>query len=158
MADFTSNKSRREVLIIAAAMVVTASTTRSADRPMMKVWKDPNCGCCGAWVSHLNRNGLRTRVMDVADMRSIKSRFGVPAGLGSCHTAEIDGYVIEGHVPALAISRLLKERPAGTGLSVPGMPIGSPGMEGGTPEIYDVVLFGANGSSVFARFKEDKPI
>jgi hypothetical protein len=159
MTSHPNMRSRRDVLATAAsALVVAALPVRAATTPLIKVWKDPNCGCCGAWVAHLKRNGFETRVTETTDMRAIKQQFGVPSALGSCHTAEVEGYVIEGHVPASAILRLLRERPTGKGLSVPGMPIGSPGMEGGTPETYDVVLFNGQQTSVFARFKGDRPI
>lgn len=122
------------------------------------VWKDPNCGCCGGWVDHLRRNGFVATVIETADVAAVKAERGVPAELASCHTAVIDGYVIEGHVPALAIVQLLAEKPAGRGLAVPGMPIGSPGMEGGKPETYDVMLFGDGAPKRFARFIGDKAI
>jgi hypothetical protein len=96
--------------------------------------------------------GFAVSVRDTGDLPAIKRRLGVPGGLASCHTAEVGGYVIEGHVPAGAVKRLLAEKPAATGLSVPGMPVGSPGMEGGASETYDVVLFGKQGRSVFARY------
>ncbi|MGF1620637.1 MAG: DUF411 domain-containing protein [Rhodomicrobiaceae bacterium] len=123
--------------------------------PAIKVHKDPSCGCCGAWVDHLRAAGFTVAVDESSDLPALKQQLGVPAHLSSCHTAEIAGYVVEGHVPAAAISRLLKEKPVGRGLAVPGMPIGSPGMEveGADPEAYDVVLFGAQAESVFARFR-----
>ncbi len=117
------------------------------------VSKDPNCGCCIGWVEHLRQAGFSVTVTDTADLSAIKKRLGVPDDLASCHTAEVNGYVIEGHVPADAITRLLRETPPGSGLSVPGMPIGSPGMEGGTPQAYDVILFGSQGRRVFARYR-----
>jgi hypothetical protein len=109
------------------------------------VYKDPSCGCCVKWVEHLKRSGFEVTVHDDPAMDQIKKREGIPADLGSCHTAVIEGYKIEGHVPAAAISRLLKERPPVAGLSVPGMPMGSPGMEGPTSNAYDVVSFDAKG-------------
>jgi hypothetical protein len=107
--------------------------------------KDPTCGCCSGWVQHLQNAGFATKVLDTRDIDAVKKRLGVPDDLAACHTAEVAGYVIEGHVPAAALSRFLAEKPNATGLAVPGMPIGSPGMEGGRPEKYDVVLFGQNG-------------
>jgi hypothetical protein len=117
--------------------------------------KDPNCGCCSGWTEHVAAAGFETRVNEVADLAPLKARLSVPPALASCHTAEIDGYVIEGHVPASAIRRLLSERPPAIGLSVPGMPVGSPGMEmpGGVDETYDVILFGPSGRKVYARFR-----
>ena len=110
----------------------------------MTVHKDPTCGCCEAWVDHVRAAGYEARVVEVAAINAVKAKLGVPPGLRSCHTAEIDGYVLEGHVPAAAIARLLAERPKVRGLAVPGMPIGSPGMEveGRDSETYDVMAFG----------------
>lgn len=119
--------------------------------PEVVMHKDPNCGCCSAWAEHLEANGFRVKTVAERDMQSVKRRFAVPQRLTSCHTAKVDGYVIEGHVPASAIKRLLRERPAVSGLAVPGMPLGSPGMEvPGKRDPYDVVSFdGAGGSRVF---------
>jgi hypothetical protein len=131
------------------------SPAKAETRPPITVHKDPNCGCCGAWVDHLRAAGFTVTVDETAAMHGIKQRLGVPDHLGSCHTAEIAGYVIEGHVPAAVILRLLEEKPAGRGLAVPGMPIGSPGMEveGSPPETYEVVLFGAGADRIFARYR-----
>ena len=120
--------------------------------PTITVHRDPGCGCCGGWVEHLERSGFATTVIASRDVQAVKRRLGVPAELASCHTAEVGGYVVEGHVPASAIRRLLAERPEATGLAVPGMPAGSPGMEGGTPETYAVVLFGPQLRRTFARY------
>lgn len=119
--------------------------------PEVVMHKDPNCGCCSAWAEHLEANGFRVKTVAERDMQAIKRRFAVPQRLTSCHTARVGGYVIEGHVPASAIKRLLRERPAVSGLAVPGMPLGSPGMEvPGKRDPYDVVSFdGAGGSRVF---------
>ena len=113
--------------------------------------KDPNCGCCSAWAEHLEANGFKVKTVAERDTQSVKRRFAVPQRLISCHTAKVGGYVIEGHVPASAIKRLLRERPAVSGLAVPGMPLGSPGMEvPGKRDPYDVVSFdGAGGGRVF---------
>ena len=145
------------VLTLAAGRLVSPAGAEAF--PAMVVFRDPTCGCCHKWVDYLTANGFSVSVRDAtrAGMREIKARLGVPADLASCHTAEIGSYVIEGHVPAIAIRRLLAEKPAGRGLAVPGMPIGSPGMEGGTPETYDVLLFGAGVPQQFGRFREDKP-
>ena len=121
--------------------------------PEITVNKDPNCGCCTAWADHLRGAGFPVKVAERSDMRAVKSRLGVPDDLASCHTAEVDGYVLEGHVPASAVLRLLKERPRARGLAVPGMPIGSPGMEGGEPETYEVMLFGAEPARIFAIYR-----
>ncbi|GIK25434.1 MAG: DUF411 domain-containing protein [Rhodocyclaceae bacterium] len=119
--------------------------------PEVVMHKDPNCGCCSAWAEHLEANGFKVKTVAERDMQAIKRRFAVPQRLTSCHTARVGGYVIEGHVPASAIKRLLRERPAVSGLAVPGMPLGSPGMEvPGKRDPYDVVSFdGAGGSRVF---------
>ena len=151
---------RRTILTLAASVAtggVTAGAS-AAQKPAIKVAKDPNCGCCSGWVEHLRNNGFTATVADTADMQAVKTRLGVPAELASCHTAEIAGYVIEGHVPAQAIERLLAEKPDARGLAVPGMPIGSPGMEGGRPEVYEVILFGNSAPAGFGRYLGDKPV
>ncbi|MBV6475496.1 MAG: DUF411 domain-containing protein [Rhodocyclaceae bacterium] len=119
--------------------------------PEVVMHKDPNCGCCSAWAEHLEANGFKVKTVAERDMQAVKRRFAVPQRLTSCHTARVGGYVIEGHVPASAIKRLLREKPAVSGLAVPGMPLGSPGMEvPGKRDPYDVVSFdGAGGSRVF---------
>lgn len=151
---------RRDVLRWAAAgsAFLVTSGVRADGLPPMVVYRDPTCGCCHKWVDHLTANGFTVSVNNAPSMKAVKMRLGVPVELASCHTAEIGGYVIEGHVPASAIKRLLAEKPEGRGLAVPGMPIGSPGMEGGTPEVYDVTLFGAGAPQSFGRFREDKPV
>ena len=118
------------------------------------VYKSPTCGCCKEWVKHLQANGFSVKAHDVADITAQKTANGVPAKLASCHTAKVDGYVIEGHVPASDIKRLLKERPAVSGLAVPGMPVGSPGMEQGEhKDRYEVLTFDKQGKTgVFARY------
>ena len=99
--------------------------------PTVEVFKSPTCGCCANWVKHLEANGFTTKVTDVEDMTVVKAKYGVPGRLQSCHTAVVNGYVLEGHVPASDVQRLIKERPAVVGVAVPGMPVGSPGMEVG---------------------------
>lgn len=154
------NLSRRALFtqIAAGAVMLFGGHASAEARPALSVWKDPNCGCCGDWVEHLRRNGFTATVIETSNVQSIKAQRSVPAELASCHTAEIVGYTIEGHVPAQAILRLLAEKPADLGLAVPGMPIGSPGMEGGKPEVYDVILFGNGAAKQFARFVGEKPI
>ncbi|MBL8573013.1 MAG: DUF411 domain-containing protein [Hyphomicrobiaceae bacterium] len=140
-------------LAVAATPFVTAAPARA--RPPMRVHRDPSCGCCEAWVAHVKRAGFDARIEVSEDIDAVKQRLGVPASLASCHTAEIDGYLLEGHVPAEIVARLLAERPAIRGLAVPGMPVGSPGMEtpGMAPEPFQVIAFAANGrTSVFADF------
>jgi hypothetical protein len=123
-----------------------------APLPPMTVYKDPNCGCCTEWVSHVRKAGFVVTVRDTADMPAVKASFGVPAALESCHTARVGSYAIEGHVPADLIQRLLREQPVARGLAAPGMPVGSPGMEQGSQkDAYDVLLFDKAGKTrVFA--------
>ncbi len=143
--------SRRQWLTVAALLAVTGfQRTALAQATTVQVWKDPNCGCCHLWVEHLQASGFKVEVRDVGNTAARK-RLGMPEKLGSCHTASVGGYVIEGHVPAADIHRLLKERPVALGLSVPGMPIGSPGMDGpeykGRKDAYDVLLVQKDGSA-----------
>jgi len=119
--------------------------------PPVTVWKSPSCGCCGAWVEHMQAAGFPVTVVETEVMNPVKARLGVPMELASCHTAQVDGYTLEGHVPADAVKRLLAERPQGRGLAVPGMPQGSPGMETGVVEPYDIVLFGDGPARLFER-------
>ena len=142
---------RRHWLAAAAVLALTGfERTALAQATNVQVWKDPNCGCCHLWVEHLQASGFKVEVRDVGNTAARK-RLGMPEQLGSCHTASVGGYVIEGHVPAADIHRLLKERPVALGLSVPGMPIGSPGMDGpeykGRKDAYDVLLVQKNGST-----------
>ena len=117
-----------------------------AELPTVQVFKSATCGCCIRWISHLQEHGFTVTATDVGDMSKIKVKNGVPPGLYSCHTALIDGYVIEGHVPAPDIMLLLAARSEVSGLAVPGMPIGSPGMEGPNPEAYEVYSFDDSGA------------
>ncbi|MEC5213075.1 hypothetical protein RCH06_001620 [Polaromonas sp. CG_9.5] len=144
---------RRFLLRTLASLTAAAALTPSLmaqTRPKVEVWKDPDCGCCKDWVSHLEANGFQVSVHDSGNAEA-RTRLGVPDKLGSCHTAQVGGYALEGHVPARDIKRLLKERPKAVGLAVPGMPVGSPGMDGpeykGRKDPYDVLLIQANGSS-----------
>ena len=155
--------SRRAVLASAGALPVLLSTLAKGQAetlPLVTVTKDPSCGCCEGWADHIRAAGFPVQIVESADVDSVKRRLGIPAELASCHTAEVDGYVIEGHVPAAALRQLLAERPAATGLAVPGMPAGSPGMEfpGVEPEPYDVVLFGPGGQMRFARFRGGREV
>lgn len=142
-------------LLIAAVLLLAAAAASAESLPEVVMHKDPNCGCCGKWAEHLEANGFRVKTVMEGDMQSIKRRLGVPQRLTSCHTAKVGGYVIEGHVPASAIKRLLREKPAQAGLAVPGMPAGSPGMEvPGRKDPYDVVAFDRAGRSrVHERFR-----
>jgi hypothetical protein len=142
------NKSRRLLLQGGVAVVLAGSAGASfAASPTLQVWKDPNCGCCGEWVKHLEANGFRVKVNDTGN-NAARARLGIPRALGSCHTAEVGGYAIEGHVPAADIKRLLAEKPNAIGLAVPGMPVGSPGMEDGDRrDPYDVLLVAKGGGT-----------
>jgi hypothetical protein len=149
----------RRALLAAAAGFVLAPTAVCAQTPRtyaMNVRTDPGCGCCRTWTALMRRTERFAATMTYeADMAAVKQRLGVPSDLASCHTAEVEGYVIEGHVPAREILRLLSERPRDIrGLAVPGMPIGSPGMEvpGVTADAYEVMAFGGAGRSVYARY------
>lgn len=126
--------------------------TASTD-PVLEVYKSPTCGCCGAWVDHMKANGYEVVVHEQQNLQSIKEKAGILPGQGSCHTAFIGDYVIEGHVPASDVDRLLAERPDAKGLTVPGMPVGSPGMEmGDLVDAYDVLLFDENSTEVFSHY------
>jgi hypothetical protein len=144
------------VLAIGAALMSAAGWLpggAKATPPAVTVYKTASCGCCGAWVAHLLAAGFVTEVHDVADLQAVKTRLGVPPALGSCHTATVGGYVVEGHVPATDIARLLEQRLAAKGLAVPGMPLGSPGMEhGDRQEPYRVLLWGAGAPRTFAEY------
>ena len=144
----------RRLFLVASAALALAGPSVAAAAPRMLVRKSPTCGCCGAWVDHVRRAGLSVEVREMPDdaLYALKERLGIAPEHMSCHTAEIDGYVIEGHVPANDIARLLKERPRALGLSVPGMPVGSPGMEmGDRRDPFDTLLLGPDGTAtVFA--------
>ena len=124
---------------------------RAKDPPLVRIYKSPACGCCGEWVKHMRASGFRVETFDLVDVTPIRQQYGVPYGLGSCHTAVVAGYAIEGHVPAADVKKLLRERPSVKGLTVPGMVAGSPGMEQGTPQPYATLAFDDRGSWVFAR-------
>lgn len=154
---------RRALLAAAGTFSLAFSlpgSLRAEALPLVTVTKDPSCGCCDGWAKHIEAAGFPVRVFESDDVSSLKRRLGVPAGLVSCHTAEVGGYVIEGHVPAAALRRLLAERPKATGLAVPGMPAGSPGMDfpGVKPEFYEVFLFDASGHKAFSRFRGSEEI
>ena len=139
----------------AAMSTLLPRIAAAAPKPTsITVYKDPSCGCCTKWVDHLRANGFAPEVHDRSDMEALKDSLGVPAALRSCHTAVVGAYVIEGHVPASDVTRLLASKPAKTvGVAVPGMPAGSPGMEmGGRVDRYDVIAFAPGGATrIFAR-------
>ena len=158
MPEFDPKLTRRCVLIAGAASMLQFGTLSAAAEPVVTVHRDPNCGCCLGWVQHLQKAGFPTKVLETKDLDAVKTRLGVPNDLAACHTAEVSGYVIEGHVPALALHRFLAEKPYATGLAVPGMPIGSPGMEGEKPEAYEVILFGPGSRRSYMRFIGETPL
>ena len=134
-----------------AFLVALAAATGAMAASPITVYKDAGCGCCVAWVDHLKANGFAVTVHDVRDVTPHKQKLGVPERLASCHTAIVDGYTLEGHVPATEIRRLLTERPKAKGLAVPGMPQGAPGMETGKLDPYNVLLFDTNGTTTVYR-------
>lgn len=138
--------------VAVAALTMSLSVAHALAAEEITVFKSPTCGCCAKWIEHLRSNGYEVRVSNVEAMNAVKARFNVPAEVRSCHTAMVGGYVIEGHVPASDIQRLLKEKPKVAGLAAPGMPLGAPGMEGAKAEPYSVMSFTKDGASaVFAR-------
>tara|TARA_R110000787_G_scaffold286414_1_gene404743 strand:+ start:19136 stop:19579 length:444 start_codon:yes stop_codon:yes gene_type:complete len=137
------------------SFAVLAACSNVAQAASYTMFRDPNCGCCLNWAAHVEKGmAVAVETVDSPDMGAVKTDRNVPQDLRSCHTMEVEGYVIEGHVPADAIAKLLRERPDGvTGLAVPGMPLGSPGMEaGGRTQSYQVIAFGPAGQSVFASY------
>ncbi|HEX5385898.1 MAG TPA: DUF411 domain-containing protein [Gemmatimonadales bacterium] len=152
--------SRRAFLTRTAGVAALGLTGRNlwafapVGAPLVTVYKSPSCGCCAKWVSHLEANGFQTAVHDRDSMDEVKDGLGVPNSVRSCHTAQVNGYLIEGHVPAGDITRLIAERPKVSGLAVPGMPHGTPGMAapGAPHEPFEVVAFQSSGATqVFAR-------
>ena len=137
-------------LALAGTVAASPSARQSAQ---MTVYKTPTCGCCAKWVDHMKAAGFKVQVQDMDDLTEIKQASGVPIPIRTCHTAVVGGYVIEGHVPADLVKKVLAEKPKATGIAVPGMPIGSPGMESGNEkQSYDVVLFDKTGkTTVYAK-------
>lgn len=149
--------SRRSMMRLTVAGVATTLMPRGAwsqsGGPTMEVARSATCGCCKAWIEHVRRAGFAVSETVREDLDVVKAQLGVPRDLQSCHTATIEGFVIEGHVPTAEIRRILKQRPTAIGLAVAGMPAGSPGMEvAGQKDAYEVVLFGATGRTIFARY------
>ena len=139
------------LLLIGGLGLLSAQQSSSSTDHNIVVYKSPSCGCCKEWVKHLKNNGFSVEVHNQQNVAPIKRELGVPARLQSCHTAKVGDYVIEGHVPADLISKLLVEKPKIKGLAVPGMPMGSPGMEGPRKDDYDIVTFSENGrTSIYA--------
>ncbi|HXG80176.1 MAG TPA: DUF411 domain-containing protein [Sphingomicrobium sp.] len=135
---------------IAAAALFVGGAAHAAT---MTVYKSPSCGCCAKWVEHVEKHGFSVTVVPTANMMALKQKLGVPGEVMSCHTTKVGGYVVEGHVPAADIKRLLAEKPKARGIAVAGMPMGAPGMEhGGHKEPYATMLIGTDGRTrVFAR-------
>jgi hypothetical protein len=140
------------VLIVAFAVALAGGVAAQSQKaaPTMEVFKSPTCGCCSKWVEHVEEGGFTVKVNDVSDaaLDALKQKHGIPRTAQSCHTGLVDGYVVEGHVPVAEVHRMLKERPAITGIAVGGMPIGSPGMEvpGQRPQTYNVITFDKQGA------------
>jgi hypothetical protein len=136
----------RTIALALSFVLVAALAPMAQVATPITVYKTPTCGCCGKWVDHMRQNGFAPKVTDLPNLSMIKQQAGVPDNLQSCHTSTIGGYAIEGHVPADVVRQLLKEKPAVAGIAVPGMPMGSPGMEGAYKDKYNVVAFGRDGS------------
>lgn len=148
----------RRALMLGLAALPFAGLAQSPSRVLVEVWKDPSCGCCQDWVKHLEANGFAVKLNETGN-NAMRAKLGIPAKLGSCHTALVGGYAVEGHVPAQDLRRLLRERPQAVGLTVPGMPVGSPGMDGpvyqGRRDPYDVLLVLKSGETrVFASYNK----
>ena len=142
------------VFALLVAGLLSWYTPSAAKAGVVTVYKNPSCGCCGAWVDHMRAAGFELEVHDLTDLQAIKAEHGIPANLGSCHTALVGGYVVEGHVPADLVQKMLDEKPDIAGLAVPGMVVGSPGMEvpGRPAQPYDVIAFDASGrTAVYAK-------
>lgn len=141
------------IIVAFFPLTAAAPAARTASPlPQMTVYKDPDCGCCKAWVEYIRKHGYRVETKDTRDLKQVNASVGLPESLAGCHTALIGGYIISGHVPAEDIARLLKQKPKIAGLAVPGMPAGSPGMEGPPPVHYQVIAFQRSGkTSVFAN-------
>lgn len=138
---------RREFVALMGLSLVAPRAGSAPAPTLVEVWKSDSCGCCGEWIKHLQKNGFATKVNSVADAAPMRSAFGIPERLGSCHTAKVGGYAIEGHVPASDIRRLLAEKPKAIGLAAPGMPPGSPGMDVPGSPPYEVLLVRPDGST-----------
>jgi hypothetical protein len=140
----------RSIIALAFAGMVAAlgglARATPAAAPDVVVYRRPSCDCCKKWIEHLRAAGFHVTAHDTSDLAGVRARYGVPQKLTSCHTAVVDGYVVEGHVPADVIQRLLKERPVLAGVAVPGMPVGSPGMESETPTRYRIFTFEKSGA------------
>ena len=150
MFDMIKNKIFIGILSLVTISVLGgfALSQKVSAEPQMTVYKSPTCGCCSKWIKHMEENGFQIKAVDVLEMNIVKEKYGINRELASCHTAVIEGYVIEGHVPAFDVKRLLSEKPEVLGLSVPGMPVGTPGMEmGDRVDRYSVIAIGKDGDA-----------
>lgn len=139
-------------LVLAAAITLIGGMATAGAAEVVTVYKSPTCGCCTKWMEHLKQNGFQVQAREVADVSQARRLLGMPEQYGSCHSAKVGPYLVEGHVPAADIKRLLRDKPEALGLAVPGMPAGSPGMESKHPERYDTLLIGKDGNKrVFSR-------
>src|ERR1700674_6025430 len=146
-------KRRNTLVAIASLILLAISSPSQSSGPLVTVFKTPTCACCGKWVEHLRANGFPVKVQEVNDTSAYERQYRVPRTMVSCHTAVVNGYTIEGHVPAAEIKRLLNERPRVVGLAVPGMPVGSPGMDAAHNDAYSVLAFDESGhSSIYAPY------
>ena len=141
--------------VFAALLSAASFASQRTAVPVVEVYKSPSCGCCSKWVAHMRASGFEVRTSNVDDIEAVKSAYRVPGRLASCHTATVGGYVIEGHVPAWDVRRLLKGRPPVAGIAVAGMPVGSPGMEisGAKPQPFNVISFDAKEKTgIFSKY------
>lgn len=141
----------RRGLLLALGALPLVSLAKNEPKTFVEVWKDPGCGCCKDWIKHLEADGFAVKMNETSNPAAIRAKLGIPQQMGSCHTALVNGYAIEGHVPAEDIRRLLREKPHAVGLAAPGMPVGAPGMDGpayqGRRDPYQVLLVLRNGDS-----------
>jgi hypothetical protein len=144
--NFSMKKSFAAVVVAGVLSLGGYAAAQRTSAPVLEVYKSPTCGCCANWIKHMEAAGFTAKVTEVEDMTTVKAKYAIPGRLQSCHTAVVNGYVLEGHVPAADVQKMLKERPAIAGLTVPGMPIGSPGMEVGTTvQPYDTLTLEKQG-------------
>jgi hypothetical protein len=142
----------RTLIIAAASVLVLSAVSSGQQKPKpvpMSVYKSPSCGCCALWVDYMRKNGFDAKVQDVENIGALKLKLGVREEFSSCHTTEVGGYIVEGHVPVEVVQRMLKERPKIVGIAVPGMPMGSPGMEvpSGKKDSYNILAFTSDGKT-----------
>lgn len=139
-------------MLFSTVLSLGAGSVLAASDMVIDVYKSPTCGCCSKWAGHMEKNGFKVRIHEVADASGVRRESGIPATVGSCHTAKIGGYAIEGHVPAADVKRLLREQPKAVGLAAPGMPQSAPGMDSPTNQPYEVLLVKTGGATeVFAK-------